>query len=61
MIKTEDLDGSKRLGWLAVVVFLGLNGVDVEAPDHDAYDLVIAVATGQKPLERAATILAAWH
>ncbi|MBM7502462.1 prophage maintenance system killer protein [Brachybacterium muris] len=34
------MDGNERLGWLAVVVFYGLNGVDLEAPDDDAYDLV---------------------
>ena len=40
------VDGNKRLGWLSVVVFYGLNGIDLEAPDDDAYDLVIAVANG---------------
>ena len=55
------LDGNKRLGWLAVVVFLGLNGVDLDAPDEEAYDLVIAVATGQMPLEDAAEALSSWH
>lgn len=55
------LDGNKRLGWLAVVVFFGLNGIDLDAPDDDAYDLVIAVATGQMLVEDAAKALAAWH
>lgn len=55
------LDGNKRLGWLAVVVFFGLNGIDLDAPDDDAYDLVIAVATGQIPIEDAAKALASWH
>ncbi len=55
------LDGNKRLGWLAVVVFLGLNGADLDAPDDEAYDLVIAVSTGQMPLEGTAEALAAWH
>lgn len=40
------VDGNTRLGWLAVVVFYGLNGIDLQAPDDDAYDLVIAVASG---------------
>lgn len=40
------VDGNKRIGWLAVVVFLDLNGVTLDAPDNDAYDLVIAVSTG---------------
>lgn len=55
------LDGNKRLGWLAIVVFFGLNGVDLDAPDDAAYELVIAVSTGQMPLEEAAEVLAAWH
>ena len=55
------LDGNKRLGWLAVVIFFGLNGIDLDAPDDDAYDLVIAVATGQMPVEGTAEALAAWH
>lgn len=55
------LDGNKRLGWLAVVIFLGLNGVDLDAPDDEAYDLVIAVSTGQMPLEGTAEALAARH
>ena len=55
------LDGNKRLGWLAIVVFFGLNGVDLDAPDDAAYELVIAVSTGQMPLGEAAEALAAWH
>ena len=55
------LDGNKRLGWLAIVVFFGLNGVDLDAPDDAAYEMVIAVSTGQMPLEEAAEGLAAWH
>ena len=27
------VDGNKRLGWLGVVVFYGLNDVDLDAPD----------------------------
>lgn len=40
------VDGNKRIGWLATVVFYGLNDIRLDAPDDDAYDLVIAVATG---------------
>ncbi len=40
------IDGNKRIGWLATVVFYGLNNIELEAPDDDAYDLVIAIATG---------------
>lgn len=55
------VDGNKRLGWLGVVVFYGLNGVELEAPDDDAYDLVIAVATGEVDLAAIAAELAGWH
>ena len=54
-------DGNKRLGWLCVVVFYGLNGITLEAPDDDAYDLVIAIATGTISYQEAAGHLASWH
>lgn len=54
-------DGNKRLGWLAVIVFYGLNGIDLQAPDDDAYDLVIAVASGKADHQVAARLLAQWH
>lgn len=55
------VDGNKRLGWLAVIVFYGLNGIDLQAPDDDAYDLVIAVASGTADHQVAARHLATWH
>lgn len=54
------IDGNKRLGWMAVFVFYGLNGVDLEAPEDDAYELVIATATGAVAYEEGAHRLAAW-
>lgn len=41
------IDGNKRIGWLAVVVFLDLDGLTLDAPDDDAYDLVVDVSTGR--------------
>jgi death on curing protein len=38
------VNGNKRLGWLAVVVFFGLNQVDLDAPNDPAHELVMAVA-----------------
>lgn len=55
------VDGNKRLGWLAVVVFYGLNAVDLDAPDDDAYDLVVGVAAGEITWETSATALATWR
>lgn len=55
------VDGNKRLGWLAVVVFYGLNDVVLEAPDDDAYALVIAMAEGAIDHRKAAARLATWR
>lgn len=54
------IDGNKRLGWLATVVFLDLNGIWIEAPDDDAYDLVIAVADGTATLSEISDALDSW-
>lgn len=55
------VDGNKRIGWLATVVLYGLNGITLEAPDDDAYDLVIAIASGAVAYPDAAAKLASWH
>lgn len=55
------VDGNKRLGWLAVVVFYGLNGIDLDAPDGDAYALVVGVAAGQLDYPGAADQLRRWR
>lgn len=54
------IDGNKRLGWLAIVVFYGLNGMSLDAPDDGAYELVIAVSTGEMAYTGAAERLASW-
>lgn len=54
------VDGNKRLAWVAVVVFYGLNSMVVVAPEDDAYDLVIGVATGEVAPADAATVLSRW-
>jgi death on curing protein len=54
------VDGNKRLGWMATFVFYGLNGIDLDAPEDDAYDLVIAVSTGSLAYTEAAERLAHW-
>ncbi len=55
------VNGSKRLGWLAAVVFLDINGAWVDAPDDEAYDLVISVAEGRRQLGEVAALLSRWH
>ncbi|ROS29238.1 death-on-curing protein [Rathayibacter sp. PhB127] len=54
------VDGNKRLGWMSVVVFLGLNGLELDAPEDDAYDLVIGVATGSVEVAETAGLLESW-
>lgn len=55
------VDGNKRIGWLATVVFYGLNAITLEAPDDDAYDLVVALASGTTTYQQAAKLPAKWH
>jgi death-on-curing protein len=40
------IDANRRLGWMSVFVCYGLNGIDLDAPEDAAYDLVIGVSTG---------------
>jgi len=54
------VDGNKRIGWLAAVVFLDLNGLTIDAPDDDAYDLVIGVSTGALDYRAVAQSLEGW-
>lgn len=54
------VDGNKRIGWLATVVLYGLNDITLDAPDDDAYDLVIAIASGTADYQHAAAQLARW-
>lgn len=54
------VDGNKRLGWLATIVFLDVNGIWIEAPDDSAYELVISVASGAADLSEVARALESW-
>lgn len=40
------VDGNKRLGWLATMVLLDLNGRETGLDDDDAFDLVMGAAAG---------------
>ncbi len=55
------VDGNTRLGWLAVVVFYGLNEVELDAPDDPAYELVMSVARRELSLDEIEAALARWH
>jgi death-on-curing protein len=55
------VDGNKRLAWLATYVFCAKNGVELDAQDDPAYDLVVAVASGSiDDVGEIARILAAF-
>ncbi|MGH3599932.1 MAG: type II toxin-antitoxin system death-on-curing family toxin [Pseudonocardiaceae bacterium] len=54
-------DGNKRLAWAATAVLLWINGHDLDAPEDDAFDLVIAVADGSlTDVEKIAERLSEW-
>lgn len=53
------VDGNERLGWLATVVFLDVNGWDVMLDDESAFRLVMDVAEGTLDVEAMAGILEA--
>lgn len=41
------VDGNKRIAFAAMIVFLGLNGVDFAVPEADATAMMMALAEGQ--------------
>ena len=45
------VDGNKRLSWLAVVVFLDLNGCEVTLSDEEAFQLVMDVVSSDIELD----------
>lgn len=54
------VDGNKRLGWLSAVLTYRLNGARLDAPEDDAYDLVIGIAEGKVDYHESAARLASW-
>ncbi len=40
------IDGNKRVGAVAALVFLALNGYDFQAPEDDFAEMVLSVASG---------------
>jgi death-on-curing protein len=55
------IDGNNRIGCLATVVFYGLDDIALEAPDDDAYDLVIGVASRAIAYGDAGAHLTRWQ
>ena len=49
-------DGNKRISFLAAVMFLGLNGLDLIAPEEEVVETMLAVASSKLDEEA----IAAW-
>lgn len=49
-------DGNKRVGFLAIVTFLGLNGFDFEATEAEIVTVILQLAAGNVPED----VLADW-
>lgn len=45
------LDGNKRIGILAMMVFLDLNGIELKCTDEEVIDLGLGVASGKYDAE----------
>jgi death-on-curing protein len=50
-------DGNKRTGMLAALVFLDVNGIAIDHPSADLYDLTMGVAEGRIEKSAVATEL----
>ena len=56
------VDGNKRLGWIALRLFYLMNGEDVRAAPDDAFDLVVAIASGElREVTQIAETLRRWR
>jgi death-on-curing protein len=54
------LDGNKRVGAVAALVFLLLNGHDFDAPEDDLVEMVLSVAQGQIDKAEVAVFIRRW-
>lgn len=63
IVRTYPLvDGNKRLGWVAVRLFYGMNGYRLTYHEDQAFDLVIAVADGSLgEVNKIAESLRSWR
>ncbi len=48
-------DGNKRVAFLTLVVFLGLNGTELEVPEAEVVQVMLAVAAGEMTEAHLAT------
>lgn len=55
------VDGNERLGLVAVLLFLGMNGCDLTATEDERVDLIVAIADGRlNDVDNIAKHLAPW-
>ena len=54
------LDGNKRSGAVAALVFLDINGIEIEAPKGCIFDLTMAVARGEMDKAEIAEFFRSW-
>ncbi|MEN6627811.1 MAG: type II toxin-antitoxin system death-on-curing family toxin [Candidatus Sumerlaeia bacterium] len=54
------IDGNKRVGAVASLVFLELNGIELTAPENDFANMVISVAAGKLDKAGVAVRLKRW-
>ncbi len=54
------LDGNKRVGAVAALVFLLLNGHDFDAPEDDFAEVVLSVARGEIDKAEVAVFIRRW-
>ncbi len=54
------LDGNKRVGAVAAMVFLALNGYDFDTPEDDLAEMVLAVARGEVNKAEVAVFIRRW-
>ena len=55
------VDGNKRLGLVAVLLFYGMNGYDLTATENERVDLILAIADGRlSEVEKIAEHLVQW-
>jgi death-on-curing protein len=54
------VDGNKRVGAVAALVFLDLNGFDFHAPEDDFAEMMLAVARGEINKSQVAVFIRNW-
>ena len=50
------VDGNKRVGLAAALVYLDLNGIELEDPNEELYELMMNVAKGRTKKEEIAEV-----